>query len=137
MKKTLKNLKEKWNYRTEREKLAILWILLGISWILDSLHCQILAMHYNCQLEDLLLVMDFYWLSPVFGIIDLLLSILIIKKTRLRMHITIHHFVFNHAYVISVPVIRGARTLLEKGLAIYIAAISVVSLMIDALKFFT
>ena len=136
MKKTLKNLKEKWECRTIREQLEILWEILAISWLLDSMHCQILAMQYNCRMENLLYVTDFYWLSPVFGIIDLLLSILIIKKTRFRMRCVVYHIVFNHKFEVSMPVIKGIVASITKLLAIYIAICSCFSLLVDIFKFF-
>lgn len=140
MKRTLKNLKEKWNCRTLREQLLILWILLGISFLLDELNCRFLTMQYNCRMEELLYVTDFYWLSPVFGIVDLIIGILIFKKTFISLDITIHRFVFNRpnytTFEFSVPVItRGINTLLSKGLSLYVIAISICSLMTDVVKF--
>lgn len=140
MKRTLKNLKEKWNCRTLREQLLVLWVSLGISFLLDELNCIFLTIQYNCRMEDLLYVTDFYWLSPVFGIVDLIIGILIFKKTFISLDITTYRFIFNlpnyTTFEFSVPVItRGISTLLSKGLSLFVIAISICSLMTDVVKF--
>lgn len=144
MKKIMKSLKGKWNSRTVREQLFILWGLLLISFFLDGLNCKYLAMQYHCLEEDLALVTNFYWLSPVFGIVDLLLSILIFKKTildlefgKIHLYICPHFKTFEKDFEIVIPVImRGANTLLAKVLSLYIMAVSICSLIIDLFKFF-
>lgn len=80
--KTWKKLKEKWCTRTLNEQLKILWKLLVISLVLDALHCRFLSTKYNCRMENLLIIVDFYWLSVAFGIIDLVLGILILKELK-------------------------------------------------------
>lgn len=136
MKKALNELKEKWNCRTRKEQILILWIIIGIFFLLDGLNCNMLAMKYNCQVEEISQVIGFYWLSPVFGIVDFVLALLIFKKTKVDIEITLNQvfyngFNFSESSFTIPTVTKGAETLLSKGLSFTLMAASVISLIPD------
>lgn len=133
----MKILKTYWNERTRNEKeLIVLWSSFIISFLLDEINCTYLAWQYNCSVSDLWKITDFYWLSPIFGIIDLLIGISIFRKVKVSSEIVVRQFVFNFSgksFIISVPKING---LTQKALSVIVIIISVCSLIGDIGKFF-
>ena len=121
--------------RTEikrRKTIALLWGLLLVSIILDSFHCNILALIYNCKVGELLYVSDFYFLSPIFGLVDLAIALIILKKSRVEESIQ-YCIMLYEKNQITIPVIKHIAQIF---LAIFVAGVSICSLIVDVIKFF-
>ena len=141
MKSTLKNFKERLRRPASTKQLTILWILLGLSFLADYLNVMFLSRQYNCTPKELLYVSGFYWLSPLFGLVDLIIGYIIFKKTIVYINLYVHDFVFNGNYnkplrIVIPKIIKYDYHSISKMLSIIIMAISILSLASDIVKIF-
>lgn len=122
-----------------------LWLMLFISWFADKWHCDYLAQTYQCEATELVFKTPFYWLSVLFGVVDLLLGVLIWRRATTK-----HRFIPKKWEFLSISSktektdkskteleIRGSIDLwkLEMYMAAFVILISVTSLVVDVIKF--
>lgn len=117
---------------TQRRVIATLWGILLVSLLFDGFHCNILAWMYNCTVEELIHVTDFYILSPIFGLVDLTVALILLKKLRVKESIGCCIELYERNQI-TIPVIKHLAQIL---LAIFVAIVSVCSLAMDLVKFF-
>jgi len=122
------------------KKTRWLWLMLFISWTIDTCHCNYLAQKYQCELSELLFKIPFYWLSILFGVVDLFLGISIWKRATTKQYVQPTEWnVFSMEYSIDyIPqklsiTVDPWRT--EKLATAYVIFISVGSLLVDVIKF--
>lgn len=118
--------------KKQRNTVAILWGILIVSFLLDSFHCNILALIYNCRVEELIHVSDFYILSPIFGLLDLTVGIMLLKKLKVIESINCCIELYDENQL-TIPV---KVQMLQILIAIFVVIISVCSLLTDVWKFF-
>lgn len=139
MKKLMRGLKERWNERTVIEQILILWGIFAISLFLDATNCKWMAFIYNCDPEELLYTTEFYILSPIFGIVDLILGWCILKKAVANLKKEVYHIILNFGFkVFEFDIPRGRQFLysMSATMSMLVIAISVCSLIVDVIKFF-
>lgn len=103
-----------------------------VVWQLDRLHCELREQYYGCSLSQLLSYDRSWWLillSMVFGIADLFLAYKVFKLVR-KVPVRVDITGINANFLPSIKV-TGLRKLLLKPLAIYVMAISIVSILYD------
>lgn len=115
----------------EDYKLLIYCLLLVISWKLDSIHCNILASYYGCEISQLLsydrsglLIL----LSMLFGIVDLFLGYQIFKLAYHAPTCNVDVTITN-GFITSIK-IKGFKKLLMYPVT-YVILISVISILYD------
>lgn len=122
--------------KIEVRHLVVFYLLM---FTMDKIHCDYLASQYNCAVSELYSVVGFYWLSPVFGIIDLILGIMILLKS--------HYNLANEVKIIIVelPIMNSTlqagvnlswlKRKLSRLFGGFIIFISVASLILDVMLF--
>lgn len=65
------------------KKIEVRHLLMAflVMFVLDEIRCRYLAMQHGCAVSELYETVGFYWLSPVFGIVDLMIGCLLLLKT--------------------------------------------------------
>ncbi len=129
------------------KKTRWLWLMLFISWSADKWHCNYLSQKYQCEAAELLFKTPFYWLSVLFGVVDLLLGIAIFRRATIKYYACSKEWeLFSYSYENEnfLGTIMDKRTVkivvnawgVEKLASTYIILISVCSLIVDIIKFF-
>lgn len=141
MKNTSEKFKERLRRPASNKQLTMLWMLFGISLLLDCLYVIYFSHQYNCSASQLLYVRDFNWISPVFGIVDLLIGYIIFKKTIIHINLNVYDFIFNgnankRIRIVIPKIIRYDYHSVSKMLSVIVIATSLLSLAIDFVKFF-
>lgn len=122
------------------KKTRWLWLMFFISLSADKWHCNYLAQKYQCEVAELLFKTPFYWLSVLFGVVDLLLGISIWRRITTKQYLqptewnvlSLEYSFDGIPYKFSLS-IDPWKT--EKFAAAYVIFISVGSLVVDAIKF--
>ena len=122
------------------KKTRWLWLMLFISWTIDTCHCNYLAQKYQCELSELLFKIPFYWLSVLFGVVDLFLGISIWKRATTKQYVQPTEWnLFSMEYSIDYITQKLSITVdpwrTEKLATAYVILISVGSLLVDVIKF--
>lgn len=111
--------------------LLLYCMLFMISWKLDSMHCQLLANYYGCQVADLLSYDKNIWLillSMIFGIVDLFLGYQIFKLTYHAPTCNVDVTIAN-GFITSIKIKSFKKLLMYP--ATYVILISVISILYD------
>lgn len=122
------------------KKTRWLWLMLFISWFVDTCHCNYLAQKYQCELAELLFKTPFYWLSVLFGVVDLLLGISIWQRATTKQYfqpmewnvVSLEYELDFIPYKLSFSIDPWK---FEKFASAYFSFISVCSLVVDMIKF--
>lgn len=121
-------------------KTRWMWLIFSISWYADTLHCEYLSQKYQCEQVELLFKVPFYWLSVLFGVVDLILGIGIWNRVTTKQCLqparwnlfSLKYSIDNIPNTLQISVDPWA---VEKLAATYIIFVSVCSLMVDGIKF--
>lgn len=137
-------------YKMEDRKIKQtywLWLILVIIWLAIQWHCNYLAQKYMCEVADLMLNVPFYWISVLASVIEILLSIIILRRATIKHHLIPQEWTF-FSFSAETEKTNGAKKktkvkiscdeiwAFEQFLAIVSIFIFGHSLMIDMIKFF-
>lgn len=127
------------------KKTRWLWLMFFISFSADKWHCNYLAQKYQCEVAELLFKTPFYWLSVLFGVVDLILGVFIWRRATVKYRLIPKKWKF-FSFSSEIEKTNGAKHKtkikgsidlweLERCMAIVIIFISAHSLVVDAIKF--
>lgn len=127
----------------ERLRLKKLWTLVLLSLIADSFCCNYLAMTNHCKVSEIYEVVGVWWLSPIFGLFDLIIGLLILYKALQNYHEFLNG---NNCTTIKIPLTAKSHFLVENADklifklnlygGVFISAVSIASLILDVRLFF-
>lgn len=129
----------------ERIQTRHLLAIFMLMFVLDKIHCIYLATKYCCDISELYYTVGFFWLSTVFGIVDLILGGMILIKNnsavrstpKLKAY-TLVLPIINHTYTLTCQVnVTWLTRKIYNLIRTFICFISISSLLWDLMRFFS